>query len=331
MKYNFIIDCTDEKIEEYKKIDINTVPLAGLFSRGDLSWCLQTYLLLAERKTLEVILSNRLIKNTINIIHSDHLLSIKGDPSYFIVCVRADYPKRAWAHYHLVQNKNQLGKNTSFIPHWPQPGLIKRRTNRQDVINVAYAGQVINGNLAGSISEWKNIFKPHGIQFSISEDGSWHDLQEIDVLIGVRSFDKKSHDTKPPTKLFNAWHAQIPFVGGYDSAYMQVGVPNEDYLLASTADEVIDAVCKLKTNKELYQKLVTNGLNKSQLYDRKNIISAWERLLTGPVMNRYKKWKSRPVYESLLFYIRALTGISYHGLKQLIKKSIAILGFIYKV
>jgi hypothetical protein len=322
MKINFVIDCTDDELNNYKRLNLNAPQPAGLFSRGDLSWCLQTYLILSKRKKFDLLLSNTLLENRINIIHSDQLLLLKGNNSHFIVCVRADYPKRRWAHYHLVQNKNQLSANSSFIPHWPQPGLIRRNPNRKEVLNVAYVGQIINGNLAGTVAEWKKLFKPYALNFILAEDGAWHDLSSTDILVGIRSFDKKQHNTKPPTKLFNAWHACIPFVGGYDSAFMQVGTPGDDYLLAGTPEETISAVLRLKNEPELYKKIVKNGLTKASLYNEKTIAETWENILNGPVLKRFHKWQSKKKFEKDRFQILLKAGIFEHQVKQIIKKII---------
>jgi hypothetical protein len=317
---NFIIDVSDAALKNYLSMDANDA--VKVFTRGDLNWCLQTYLILKNRSNLPMKCTNSICDNSINLVHSDQLLNLEGEPSQFIVCVRADYPKRRWAHYHIVQNKRQLEAHTSFVPHWVQPGLIKRNPNRRGVKRVAYVGEPRNGNLAGSIDEWKNLLSPHGIEFATLPEGSWHDLSEIDVLIGVRSFTKRGYDTKPPTKLFSAWHANIPFVGGYDSAFMQVGVPGEDYLLAGTAQGALAAILQLRDNQTLYDSIVKRGQEKARLYDEDTIADAWLKILQGPVVERYKLWKSRSAYERQRFQVKKQIGSFEHLLKQNIKKLI---------
>lgn len=319
IKYNFVIDCKDSELPYY--INLERDNAVQIFSRGDLCWCLQTYLILLKRANLQVQCSNHLQHNAINIIHSDQLLKIKGSHDKFIICIRADYPKRSWAHYHIVQNQNQLHSNTSFIPHWIQPGIIKRNSLRQGVSKVVYSGQPFNGNLAGSEEAWKKLFKSHNIEFKILSAGSWHDLSSVDVLIAIRSFDKKPHNTKPPSKLFNAWHACIPFVGGYDSAFMQVGTPGKDFLLAKTPKEVISAVLKLKNEPGLYEKIVKNGLRKTALYNETTIAECWEDMLIN-IVSRYEKWRSHSLYERLRFNTLLRTSIIEHKSKQFIKKII---------
>lgn len=317
-RFNFVIDCTDSALAEYMCLDAEKA--VKVYTRGDLNWCLQTYHILSKRSILPVQLSNRLLPGVINLIHSDQLLQQRGKASEFIVCVRADYPGRRWAHYHLVQNKNQLSANSSFIPHWVQPGLIKREAGRQGVKRVAYAGEAFNGNLAGTADTWKQLLEPYNIEFLTLAGGSWHDLSAIDVLVGIRSFDYQPHDTKPPTKLFGAWHANIPFIGGHDSAFKQVGTPGEDYLLAATPDEAINAILQLRDNPDLYEKLVQTGKKKAALYTEETIAQVWVETLTGQIMERYQQWQANPLLEQARFNTLLSLGNFEHEAKQLIKR-----------
>jgi hypothetical protein len=249
-------------------------------------------------------------------------LKIKGQDNHFIVCVQADHARRPWAQYHIVQNKNQLFGNTSYIPHWVQPGLIKRDAGREGVTRVAYSGQTYNKNLAGSEDTWKNLLEPYGIEFITLSNDSWHDLSSIDVLIGIRSFNAKPHNTKPPSKLFNAWHAEIPFIGGNDSAYKQVGNPGEDYLIASSQEEAITAILQLQQDPDLYRKFVKNGRKKAALYTEATIAKIWLDVLTGPITRRYQHWQIKPFAEKMRFNSLLAISILKHQLKQVVKKVI---------
>lgn len=316
--FNFVIDCTDAALTKYLNMDGRDA--ASVFTKGDLNWCLQTYLILKKHNKIQVQCSNRLCDDAINIVHSDQLLTLKGTESQFLVCIRADYPKRRWAHYQIVQNKRQLEANTSFVPHWVQPGLVRRDEVRTGVKRVAYAGEIFNGNFAGSVDTWKELFRPHNIEFDILSPGSWHDLKDVDVLIGIRGFNSNTYDTKPPTKLFSAWHANIPFVGGADSAFTQVGSPGEDYLLVRTPAEAVEAVLRLRDDNDLYSKLVSKGKEKALEYNENTITAQWLEILTGPVLRRYELWKSRPLYERKQFSLKQTIGLSEHEIKQVIKK-----------
>lgn len=322
--FNFIIDCSDEELHDF--LTLVEGQASPIYKRGDISWCLQTYKFLLKRSSLILSCSNQLKKECINLIHSEHLLKIKGSFSYFIVCIQADFPKRNWACYHIVQNKHQLTLNTSYITHWTQPGLIKRNPSRTGVKKIAYAGQTKNGklelsNLAGSIDEWKTLFKKYNIEFAAIEKSNWHDLADVDVLIGIRTFDKNPHNRKPPTKLLNSWQANIPFIGGHDSAFKQIGTPGEDYLIAETAEDVLKWVLRLKEDAAFYNKLVRNGLAKSKNYTKEVIVAQWEETLKGNVLKRYENWLKETWYEKFRFTASLKTSMLIRNIKRVLKSN----------
>jgi hypothetical protein len=320
--FNFIIDCSDEELHDF--LALVEGQASPIYKRGDISWCLQTYKFLLKRSSLILSCSNHLKKECINLIHSQHLLKIRGSFSYFIVCIQADFPKRNWSHYHIVQNKHQITRNTSYITHWAQPGLIKRNHHRTGVKKVAYVGQIKKGklevsNLAGSIDEWKKLFKKYDIEFAAIDKSNWHDLADVDVLIGIRTFDKNPHNRKPPTKLLNSWQANIPFIGGHDSAFKQIGTPGEDYLIAETSEDVLKWVLRLKEDAAFYNKLVRNGLAKSKNYTEKIIITQWNNVLVGSITKRYKIWVDRPNYERLRSFFHLAVSFFIEITKKTLK------------
>jgi hypothetical protein len=328
--YNFVIDCSDEELIEFRQIDsldqqqdLSTVTKILI---GTWVWCLPAYIYLKSRGTLPVMLSNKYDERYINLVHSDVLVKMPGKSSEFIVCVQADFTYRGWAHFHLVQNRNQLVDNSAFVPLWVHPGLLGRATSRTGVHRVAYAGQTFNNNLAGTTDTWQELLSPYGIEFSAIANDAWHDLREVDVLVGVRTFDLQPHDKKPPSKLINAWHARIPFIGGHDSAYKQIGVPEEDYLLVETPKEVVQAIMRLRDDPQLYEKLVRNGTAKALQYTQESIISTWEKLLTGTILQRYEKWKSRRQMEDVRFVVMRIIGLQLHLAKKVVKKVLKAIG-----
>jgi hypothetical protein len=170
---------------------------------------------------------------------------------------------------------------------------------------VGYAGQVFNGNLAASEDEWKKLFASYGIEFVVLPPEACYDLSEIDVLIGIRSFSKFPYDTKPASKLVNAWHAGIPFIGGFDSAFEQMGKPGKDYIQVSSIEEVQDAVLKLKNDPPFYQSIIEEGNAKAKRYNDDVTFNRWEEVLTGPIADRYSEWQKRKLIERQRFLLLA--------------------------
>jgi len=184
---------------------------------------------------------------------------------------------------------------------------------------VGYAGQLF-GNLAGNVDDWKREFEACGLEFVPLPSSQWHDLRSIDVLIGIRSFDSNPHNSKPASKLINAWHAGIPFIGGYESAFMQIGHPGKDYLLAGTLQEAVAAVVRLRDNPQLYSRIVESGARSGALYTERKICESWESAIFGPVMHRYAQWKSLPNLERVRFNTYLTLGLLEHMSKQAIKR-----------
>lgn len=297
-RFNFVINASESEcrsLAEGKNIDAAVVA-----ARGDLSWCFEAFRMLSKRKNLQVLLSNTLQSDAINIIHATHLLQVQGDAGKFIVCVQSDLPHIPWAHYYLVQNKDQVVANTTYMPHWVQPNIVPRNEARKGVTQVACVGP-LGGAGAPTEEEWQACFRRHNIDFEILS-GPWNDLNKVDVLVGIRSFDRTRHPTRPPSRLFSAWHARVAFIGGPDSAYQQVGIPGDDYLIAQTPQQVVEAVLRLRQDSELFEKLIANGIKKTSLYNNEAIAQHWEAVLSGPVQQRYLHWKGRPYYEKVRFH-----------------------------
>jgi hypothetical protein len=297
LRFNFVINTSENECRSLARGENLEEEVIG--ARGDLSWCFEAYRTLSKRNNLQVLLSNALQTNTINIIHASQLIKAKRDAACFMVCVQSDLPRMPWAHYHLVQNETQVAYNATYMPHWVQPNIVPRNKARAGITQVAYVGPV-DGAGAVTEEEWQSLFRPHHIAFEYLS-GPWNNLSEVDVLIGIRSFDGNSHPVKPPSRLFSAWHAHVAFIGGSDSAYQQVGTPGKDYLMAQTPRQVLEAVLHLRKNNSLFDTLIANGKQKTLQYNNDVIAQHWEAVLGGPVLQRYLRWKARPQYEKIRF------------------------------
>ena len=230
---------------------------------------MQTYLRLTSAGE-EVELSGTFQRDAINIAHVSELSLLERPRGCFVAGVRADYPTRRWCNFHIVQNKSQVCKNSVWIPHWPQPSLIPRDCARGSRIErVAYHGLNVNHytRIARRASGFFRVRTEiqgicNELDLDLVERGPerWNDFRDVDVALGLRAFGKRSFDTKPPTKLIDAWLAGAVFIGGNDSAYKQVGIPGVDYLLAKTPAEVRAWLRELKDNAALQGRLTAQGL-----------------------------------------------------------------------
>jgi hypothetical protein len=156
-------------------------------------------------------------------------------------------------------------------------------------VNIAFQG--FPHQCAPIEKEFTVELEKRGLTFNMLGPGNWSDLSQIDVLVGIRSFGRRRYNHKPPTKLYNAWHAGIPFVGGFDSAYIQVGEVGVNFLRVSTPREFLQAVDKLTGDRLFYDQMVHAGRKEAKLYTRERIALNWIEFLEEIVIPRYRVWR----------------------------------------
>ncbi len=252
--------------------------------------------------------SYELKEGAVNIIHGEVArwqLKASDINRYFIVGVRADFRPFPYGHYEIVQNKRYAGGRRIYMPLFSQPGLIARDPGRgEQVVNICIAGRLQNSI---EFSRLQKDLQNIGCRFVFKGEGEWQDMCDVDVLLGIRSFSKRPYHSKPPTKLLNAWHAGIPFLGGYDSAYTQVGEPGKNYFQVSSYEELIGVVRLLQEDKSLYQMIVENGQSAAFAYTTGKITEMWEHFLETKVCPDFIKWRDGrdlrvvPKIKSLVF------------------------------
>lgn len=277
---------TDAELNQMRALDVDRD--WRFFEDGIAAWIVQTYLLLREQGQ-SVELGAAFSRNAINIAHVAQLARLQRPAGCFVVGVRADYPPVRWCHYHIVQNQTQIGPRSIWLPHWPQPGLITRDPSRGDQVQrVAYFGRAVNHytrffHRASGYFRVRdalgNICSQLGLDLVERGPECWNDFSDVDVVVGLREFGNHTFDTKPPTKLINAWLAGTVFIGGADSAYFQVGTVGKNYLMASTqltCQRVLEA---LLAGRIRYHSLVMAGSNMAAIYDRIKTNERWLAVL----------------------------------------------------
>lgn len=275
--------------EEAEQLDVDRAWM--LFSDAVFAWILQTYVILRQRDRLAVSIGFELRTNAVNIVHSSQLANCWPRPAMFVVCIRADYRPVPWARFHIVQNQRQASRSYLWVPHWPQPGLMPRGRNRNEVVTVGFAGR--SYYLAGRRSDWEGELARIGCKLEILSSDRWNDLSEIDVLLAIRSFDKRTWDTKPPSKLINAWLAGIPLIAGVDSAYAQIGCPGVDYIQVHSMDEAVQWIQILRQDRDQYRAIVAAGEKRAIAFRREAIAMSWETLLRDRMAREFTDWRAR--------------------------------------
>jgi hypothetical protein len=204
-------------------------------------------------------------------------------PDVFLVDVVADSSPHPAAHFYIVQNRAQEKRlhNAFFIPHWPQPGLIPRNPERGTCFkNIVFFGK--KENLANELTStaWLHRLEQElGLTFTIAPPSEWNDYSHVDCAIGIRDFSKSSHIHKPATKLYNAWLAGVPFIGGSDVAYASDGHPGKDYLVATSLEKFFVQLRRLKESETLRSRLINRGFISVKNFTKEATQERWKKLI----------------------------------------------------
>ena len=208
----------------------------------------------------------------------------------FFADIVADSLPHPAAHLHIVQNRAHAGRlpRSVFMPHWIQPNLVPRDLSRGGRFeNICFLGDP--GNLARELCEraWQDrLEKDLGLRLDIRRADRWHDYSDVDCALAIRDFSKSLQIHKPATKLYNAWLAGVPLIGGRDSAYAADGRCGVDYLKAGSPDEVLAQLRRLRDDPAFRNSLVANGREAGRAFTRAETLRRWQRLVRETLPDR---------------------------------------------
>lgn len=297
----------------------------GRYGRGKYDWTLQTYLYL-KADGLSCKLIDFVPKEGIVISHRDFLSdNLKPSSKLLIVCIKVDREPHPYAQLQVVQNyQDELLKRSQFLwqsyplRFWLQSKLIMRDRSRGDRFeNAAFFG--VLGNLATQLQEpqWEEQLSALGLRWEVVKCDRWHDYSEVDVIVAVRSFDgRNTFDSKPASKLINAWHAGIPAILGRESAYRRERKSELDYIEVASTDEAIAALFRLKNDLNLRQKMVDNGTIRAQDMGNNKITLEWRNFLTNVAVPAYHRWCMASVAQQQIFLISRYLIMKVNRIKR---------------
>lgn len=283
---------------------------------GDLLWTVQTWCRLRDAGYGGVELAARPAPCRINLAKSKVWSRLGRPRGCFAVSIQADYPKVLWAQGHIQQNRDLEGPDNLYQTLWPQAAIIPRDPARRGVRRVGFLGKA-DGNLALGEAEWTAHLARLGLEFVAHPPSRWHDFSDLDIALGIRDFSIRRHPHKPPNKLLNAWIAGVPFIGGSDSAFTQVGSPGRDYLRAMNLAETLTALERLRDDPALYGSLIAAGREKAQAFTTDAILGEWIANLEGPVAQRYRQWATAPGREARRSLMRGAAQQAIDGAKRI--------------
>ncbi|MBT9316068.1 glycosyltransferase [Leptothoe spongobia] len=277
------------------------------FGLGIYAWTVQTYLKLHEAGVV-CRLTDQLPDQGIVLFHANATrgCDMTPGPKRLLICMKAESPLCPQAQLHVVQNPCEASSvlGCYFMPHWPQPGLKPRLSERQDRFKtIAFLGH--QNSLAAELMtpDWENQLKRRGLNWQPvintngwndqqSIDTRWNDYQQIDAIVAVREFHRRRprYRSKPATKLYNAWLAGVPAILGRERAYRAAGTTGIDYLEANSMAELLSCLDQLHQDKKLRQSLVKRGYRQGLKYTPEVITQRWRQFLDHVAIPAYSAW-----------------------------------------
>ncbi|MEL7508316.1 MAG: glycosyltransferase [Cyanobacteria bacterium J06633_23] len=284
------------------------------FGLGIYAWTVQTYLKLREAGVM-CQLTDQLPEAGVVLFHANATRGgdIVPGPRRLLICMKAESPLCSQAQLHVVQNPCEASRflGCYFMPHWPQPGLLPRLSERQNRFEtIAFLGHrnSLAAELLGAEWEtqlqrrglnWQPVINTNGWNAQQSIDTRWNDYQTIDAIVAVREFQvqRPSYRSKPATKLYNAWLAGVPAILGRELAYRAVGTPGVDYLEVNSVTELLSCLDQLQQDKTVRQALVKRGYRQALTYTPEVITQRWQQFLTRVATPAYHAWCNRPDWQ----------------------------------
>lgn len=251
-------------------------------------WIIQSYLIFKAAKThFEIIFSDEIMADAINILHRDEIHLKRNLHKGFIVGIRADRPPLYMADLVVCQNRSFARKiHGYYLPHWPQPGLVHRNYNRGNTLeNIAFFGRLVNFDPRISGLDFEAGLKKRGLQF-IHDEKKWYDYRNVDAIIGLRRVPEIEISTKPASKLTNAWLAGVPSLLGEEPAYAELRENEYDYLVVASPKDILKALDRLQQKGE-YQKFRKQAQRRAQEFTREKILCMWLALLETIIIPAY--------------------------------------------
>jgi len=317
------------------------------FGIGIHAWTLQTYLRL-KTDGFPCTLVSELPSEGIVLAHPNslrvHKVNFQPTPKLLLVCLKAELKPYPGAQLHVVQNPQETRtfRNSYYLPHWPQPGLIPRDPARGDRFeNIAFFGH--KANLAPELLHpywqqrlerlhlrWYPIINRNRWDSDREIDDRWHNYSEIDAVIAVRSlshqqlFLSKNYLSKPATKLYNAWLAGVPAILGCESAYRAERRNELDYLEVSSPEDILSVLQKLRDDRALRLAMITNGQIRAQAIYPSQITVLWRNFLEDVAIPFYHVWRNQPRWSQQVFLGRNHLAFNWLRMQDKVHQALAV-------
>lgn len=217
------------------------------------------------------------------------------------VAVRGDRSSSlGLADFELVQNREQSGARSFYLPHWPQPGLVPRDDSRGERCErIAFKGYLENLHPDFRDERWAAFLCGLGITWVVDAVPfarganeraalAWPDYRTVDAVLAVRPA-RVAAGSKPATKLYNAWLAGVPALLGVEPGYRALRRSALDYLEVDGFASAAVAVRRLRDEPGLYRAMVERGRARAGEFSVAAVTAAWRTMLAETLPERMRQ------------------------------------------
>jgi hypothetical protein len=235
--------------------------------------------------------------------------------------MQVDYGKHRYAQIQVIHNPSSVYNyrlsikslfdrffsftKEVFVPSWPQPGLIARSPERACRIeNVCFMGHAKNLPKELRTPEWLKQCEELEVNFKvINEAEKWPDFSEVDLILSMRSFGKRSYYNKPFLKITNAILAGIPVIATPESSHMYLKNHKKvDFQIVNNTKELVASIQRMKENPLLEFRKVESNKELIKDFDFNGVFRYYEELFKE-CEDALAKWsKAGPI--SRFLYIK---------------------------
>ncbi len=308
------------EILEDRVADIGPADLRARCNDGFSSWILQTYVLMRQGG-FAVERAPMPRPGFVNVVHPFFFgLRDRGTRAFLLAC-RADAHRPWSANFWLEQNgaRGETHRN-SWVPHWPQPGLIPRDAARGALIEtLVFKGEALNFDARFRDPAFLEDLRQLGVSLrldvfaGVTETPTgprtvfdWHDYSTADLVIAARNLSPEDAAGKPASKLVNAWAAGVPALLGPEPAFREQRRTELDYIEIRGPDDVLAAVRALRARPELYRAMIANGRTRATEFTTARVLDRWRGVLNGPVRAAFLAWEKKTPVERTALVLRDL-------------------------
>jgi hypothetical protein len=277
-------------IERLDEPEIARAPMR--FVGGRNSWIAQTFLRLRpslEARGWQVTAGPQVVPGAITVAHRDDANDfVERRDEAFLVVVRADRAPVVACDFAIVQNGLAPRGNERFVPLWPQPGLLGRDESRGTRIErLAYHGRTpaVPAWFGDPALHWQ--LADRGVRFDVRE-ANWEDYAQVDVAVAAREEAPGVLETKPATKLYNAWLAGVPMLAYPEPAYCELRQAAIDFIAIHDGNDLLRSIDLLRANPRLYAAMVANGRRRGTDFTIEAIRQRWLDLFDDEIIPAFE-------------------------------------------